>query len=49
MTREQKLKLVWKHTHRDYKGVPDERRADYIMVSSAYGARLASTEAAEWI
>lgn len=30
MTREQKLKLVWKHTHRDYKGMLEGQRS--IMV-----------------
>jgi hypothetical protein len=30
MTREQKLKIVWKHTHRDYKGMLDGQRS--IMV-----------------
>jgi len=30
MTREQKLRLVWKHTHRDYKGMLEGQRS--IMV-----------------
>jgi hypothetical protein len=30
VTREQKLKLVWKHTHRDYKGMLEGQRS--IMV-----------------
>lgn len=30
MTRDQKLKLVWRHTHKDYKGVMNGERT--IMV-----------------
>lgn len=30
MTRDQKLKIVWKHTHRDYKGTLEGQRS--IMV-----------------
>jgi hypothetical protein len=30
MNREQKLRLVWKHTHRDYKGMLEGQRS--IMV-----------------
>jgi hypothetical protein len=30
MTRDQKLKLVWRHTHRDYKGGVGDQRS--IMV-----------------
>ncbi|HVG51651.1 MAG TPA: hypothetical protein VM867_08465 [Xanthobacteraceae bacterium] len=27
MTREQKLKLIWRHTHRDFKGTLDGERS----------------------
>ncbi|MDE5446467.1 hypothetical protein GWG65_34925 [Bradyrhizobium sp. CSA207] len=30
MTREQKLKLVWRHTHRDYKGTLKGERSTLI-------------------
>ena len=41
MTREQKLKLVWKHTHRDYKGKLNGERTIMVYRQGTCLVRLA--------